>query len=558
MDGCAKIDEYEDGDCMIESDRNVLHQIPGPHVAWSRVNTAESIVGVQTPLSWSFWDQGGELGFRRAYCELGFLPRSALRIPTDVDEHFTAIFYGHAATNVSAFRAALDAMPFSATDDAEESFFSTRDDVERVSSPRRQRLAASWRLPLAALRLPRRLARIRVDSEVFWHESLAALPGEDVPAAVRRLETAIDRFSDEIAAQIVASTVATLFSGRLQNLIGRHPEAIGAGGAAGTTGERDDLELRLLGGFGDMEEIRVSSDLWRVAREGGDLELFLSRHGFRGPADGELSSHSWREISSPVESLLAPYRTLPEARSPIAAERRRMDDRAQAEQLLLARLSGSERWRARGLLSLASRYVPLRVIAKAAFQQTFDVARAAARQIGAAHARAKRIDDPEDIFFLMRDELCDPPAEARSLIASRRALRSRYQKLDLPLEFTGMPEPFALDDPETPVSTEPLSGLGVSAGVAEGLARVVFDPSEGELLPGEILVCNTTDPSWSSYFLIAAGVVIDVGGPLSHGAIVARELGIPCVINTVDGTRRLRTGDALRIDGSSGHVEVLS
>ena len=210
------------------------------------------------------------------------------------------------------------------------------------------------------------------------------------------------------------------------------------------------------------------------------------------------------------------------------------------------------------MLSLASRYVPLRVIAKAAFQQTFDVARAAARRIGVGHARAKRIDDPEDIFFLMRDELSEPPADARALIASRRALRSTYQKLDLPLDFTGMPEPFALDDPDAPASTEPLSGLGVSAGVAEGCARVVFDPSESLLLPGEILVCNTTDPSWSSYFLIAAGVVIDVGGPLSHGAIVARELGIPCVINTVDGTRRLRTGDALRIDGSSGQVEVLS
>ncbi len=559
MVGCAIIDDYKyeddygngNGDRMIERDENVLHQISGPHVAWSRVNTAESIVGVQTPLSWSFWDQGGELGFRRAYCELGFLPPSALTIPTNIDEHFTALIYGRGATNVSAFRAALDAMPFSATDDAEESFFSTRDDAERASSPRRQRLAASWRLPITALRLPRRLARLRVDSEVFWRESLSALPGEDVLAAVRRLERAIDRFSDEVAAQIVASTIATLFSGRLQKMIGRHPETVGA------DGERDALELRLLGGFGDMEEIRVSSDLWRVAREREDLELFLSRHGFRGPADGELSSHSWREDSGPVESLLAPYRALPEAKSPIAAERRRMDDRAQAEQLLLARMSGSERWRARGLLSLASRYVPLRVVAKAAFQQTFDVARAAARQIGAAHARAKRIDDPEDIFFLMRDELSEPPADARTLIASRRALRSRYQELELPLEFTGMPEPFALDDPEATVSTEPLSGLGVSAGVAEGLARVVLDPSEGELLPGEILVCNTTDPSWSSYFLIAAGIVIDVGGPLSHGAIVARELGIPCVINTVDGTRRLRTGDALRIDGSSGHVELL-
>jgi pyruvate,water dikinase len=86
----------------------------------------------------------------------------------------------------------------------------------------------------------------------------------------------------------------------------------------------------------------------------------------------------------------------------------------------------------------------------------------------------------------------------------------------------------------------------------------VLDPSEGGLLAGEILVCSVTDPSWSSYFLLAAGVVIDVGGSLSHGAIVARELGIPCVINTVDGTRRLRSGDRLRIDGSSGQVEVLT
>ena len=67
-----------------------------------------------------------------------------------------------------------------------------------------------------------------------------------------------------------------------------------------------------------------------------------------------------------------------------------------------------------------------------------------------------------------------------------------------------------------------------------------------------------TDPSWSSYFLLAAGVVIDVGGPLSHGAIVARELGIPCVINTVDGSRRLRTGQRLRVDGERGRVEVLA
>jgi pyruvate,water dikinase len=104
----------------------------------------------------------------------------------------------------------------------------------------------------------------------------------------------------------------------------------------------------------------------------------------------------------------------------------------------------------------------------------------------------------------------------------------------------------------------PITGLGVSPGIAEGLARVVHEPGESELEPGEILVCHTTDPSWSAYFMLAAGVVIDIGGPLSHGAIVARELGIPCVINTSDGTRRLRTGDRIRVDGGTGRVERLA
>jgi pyruvate,water dikinase len=514
------------------------------------VNTAESIVGVQTPLSWSFWDDGGERGFRRAYCELGFLPSTALVIPDRVEEKFTAIFYGRAATNVTAFRAALDAMPFSATNDAEESFFSSRSDEARSGTPRQRRLAASVRLPWAAFRLPGRLVQLRAASERFWRDSLQALPREDAPAAMSRFDQAMERFSDEVAAQIVASTLATFFSSRLQRLIAdqtaAHPE------------EAEDLQLRLLGGFGDLEEIRVSAELWQVAQGTLDRATFLARNGFRGPADGELSSRSWREDPTPIEQLAASYRTLPESRSPAAAEARRRRDREAAAGELLDRVRGFDRLRAEGLLRLARRYVPLRVIAKAAFQQTFDVARAAARRIGALHADAGRLDDAEDVFYLTREELLQPPGDARARVASRRALRSAYQLQDLPLEFSGMPEPIALDSPDTEPRGLSVSGLGVSAGVVEGVARVVLDPGTGELQPGEILVCSTTDPSWSAYFLLAAGVVIDVGGAMSHGAIVARELGIPCVINTIDGTRRLTSGMRVRVDGGVGQVEVLS
>ncbi|HEY1968628.1 MAG TPA: PEP-utilizing enzyme, partial [Pseudonocardia sp.] len=81
---------------------------------------------------------------------------------------------------------------------------------------------------------------------------------------------------------------------------------------------------------------------------------------------------------------------------------------------------------------------------------------------------------------------------------------------------------------------------------------------DAEFDPGDILVCEFTDPSWMMLINLAAAMVIDVGGALSHGAIVARELGIPTVINTVDGTRRLRTGDTLRVDAAAGTVELLN
>jgi pyruvate,water dikinase len=95
--------------------------------------------------------------------------------------------------------------------------------------------------------------------------------------------------------------------------------------------------------------------------------------------------------------------------------------------------------------------------------------------------------------------------------------------------------------------------------VVEGRAVVITDPAmPGEVEVGDVLVSPTTDPSWASILFLVAACVIDVGGPMSHGAIVARELGIPCVINTRDGTKLLRSGDRVRVDGQAGTVEVLA
>jgi pyruvate,water dikinase len=101
-------------------------------------------------------------------------------------------------------------------------------------------------------------------------------------------------------------------------------------------------------------------------------------------------------------------------------------------------------------------------------------------------------------------------------------------------------------------------GVGVSAGIAEGTARVVTDPTFAEVEDGEVLIAPTTDPSWSSIMFVAGALVVDIGGALSHAAVVARELGVPCVVNTRDGTSVIRTGDRVRVDGRTGTVRILT
>ena len=102
-----------------------------------------------------------------------------------------------------------------------------------------------------------------------------------------------------------------------------------------------------------------------------------------------------------------------------------------------------------------------------------------------------------------------------------------------------------------------LIGSPVSPGLVEGHVRVVVDPINSELKPGEIMVCQGTDPAWTPLFLAAGGLVMEVGGMMTHGAIVAREYGIPAVVGVTQAPTRFTTGQHIRMDGSSGIIEVL-
>jgi rifampicin phosphotransferase len=180
--------------------------------------------------------------------------------------------------------------------------------------------------------------------------------------------------------------------------------------------------------------------------------------------------------------------------------------------------------------------------------------------VGDLLVEAGRVRDASDVFLLTGEELlAAPPTDLEDLIERRRLTRARYQALRLTsTHWVGLPgtEPAGAAGPTGTDGV--INGVGVSGGVVEGTARVVTDPSFAEVEPDEVLIAQTTDPSWSSIMFISSALVVDIGGALSHAAVVARELGIPCVVSTGHGTKLIKTGDRVRVDGSTGKVEILA
>jgi pyruvate,water dikinase len=258
--------------------------------------------------------------------------------------------------------------------------------------------------------------------------------------------------------------------------------------------------------------------------------------------------------------MISEYRARPDSEDPAARQLARQAQAVQMTGEVLARVPAWQRPAVRRLLALAARNIPLRGVAKRFLLESFDTARASARRIGELLVIDGVLDQADDVFYLTVDELTGAlPADAMTIVSERRAQRAEYQGLILPSDWRGVPRPERSEgDPARSLGSVTVSGVGVSAGVVEGCARVVLDPDFDEVEPDEILVAPTTDPSWASIMFISAALVVDIGGALSHAAVVARELGIPCVVNTRDGTRRIQTGDRLRIDGRAGTVEVLS
>jgi pyruvate,water dikinase len=177
-------------------------------------------------------------------------------------------------------------------------------------------------------------------------------------------------------------------------------------------------------------------------------------------------------------------------------------------------------------------------------------------------------DHVEDFVMIRRDEwesFVAAPGSWTEEIRHRREWARALAELDPPFITEGAPPPPSTWRRRTEPHASPvrpgevISGIAACSGSATGIARVITDPLDGgELEPGEILVAASTDPSWTPLFVSAAGVVVDIGAPLSHAAIVSRELGVPCVVSATSASRRIPSGSRITVDGTNGTVTVVS
>jgi pyruvate,water dikinase len=186
-------------------------------------------------------------------------------------------------------------------------------------------------------------------------------------------------------------------------------------------------------------------------------------------------------------------------------------------------------------------------------------ARAAMLRIGGELADSGRIAEPEDVFFLDFDETkrAAAGADLRSTVRKRRA---RY---DSELRRRHVPRVLLSDGTELEAlgsgpaaAVGALRGTPASAGTVTARARVILDPVGARLEPGEILVAPSTDPGWTPLFLTAGGLVMEMGGANSHGAVVAREYGIPAVVGVPRATEAITTGVEVTVDGAGGVVTL--
>ncbi|MEY9842336.1 rifamycin-inactivating phosphotransferase [Streptacidiphilus sp. EB103A] len=295
------------------------------------------------------------------------------------------------------------------------------------------------------------------------------------------------------------------------------------------------------------------------------IEAYLDRYGMRCVGEIDITRPRWRERPTTlVPVILDNVRNF----EPGAAARRFEHGRQQAQQKehdVLSRLraqpDGEQKAdRAKRMIDQVRSFVGYREYPKYNIISRYFVYKQALLEEAERLVRADVLAEQEDIFYLTFQELHEVVRTNRvdgRLIQQRKDAFRSYQALTPPRVLTSDGEAVAGSYRRDDVPAGALVGLPVSAGTVEGRARVILDMAQADLDAGDILVTVCTDPSWSPLFVGITGLVTEVGGLMTHGAVIAREYGLPAVVGVQQATRLIRDGQRIRVHGTDGYVEIL-
>ena len=399
-------------------------------------------------------------------------------------------------------------------------------------------------------------------------------------ALVQRTRDMMSLFAEIFSAHSEASAAASVTMGAITGL------ALGLG--------RPGLDLRIAGGLGGVASAAPSFAMWEISRivrnspaltqefESGfnglearllavqDNEFdtafssLLDLYGSRGPNEWELRSQTWETHPELTLVLIDRMRLAEDGQDPQIRHQEAQERSSIALSELRDMVSGDET--SAGTLEIAvvssSVFIPARENAKTAIVKVVHEVRLAALELGRRLADNGRLERSNHIFMLQDKEL----EQAINGSMAEEAAEREKQYLELfsltpPFWFNGeVPnEKMWLPRDANYSERKVVQGMGGSAGVVTGIARIITDPSDPKgLEPGDILVAPITDPAWTPLFVPAAGVVVDVGATMSHAVIVSRELGIPCVVSATGATSRIPDGAEIRVNGDTGTVTILS
>jgi len=566
------------------------------HNFYTRANVGEVCGDPVAPMSFTWFETdgsigGSEIGFREAYYRIGVMTPDEL--PPD-QAVFLGVSNGYAYLNASALRMLGHRAPGMTYKDIDDSFFGDAPGVPDFNpepGDDRPELTAKigetfgWVLTtpdipnaLSDEKLMNELRANRPDFGAMTDQGIIDWTWEQMEAHFARLFTE----------HIYVSFLATLPIGIITGVC----EAVG----------RPEATLKLLAGLGDVESAAPSMEMWKLGRivagsdalnalfDQGSTGLadklaasadpdaasfnaafadFLFSYGARGPNEWEVRSPTWETDPDLALAAIDRMRLSPDDAAPQLRNAERAAERESlgAEIAAMVEADPEAHGQFMAALSSATVFMPGRERTKTNCIKLIQECRVALREWGRRCVEAGTFPYINSYGMLTKEEqfeFLNDPTGYHDILAEREehmrqvsALQEPFLFVSDPGEMSDMPRRDAVETIDLTAS-ETLQGVPGCPGNARGIARVVldsFDPTALE--PGDILIAPITDPSWTPLFVPAAGVVVDVGAPLSHAIIVSRELGIPCVVSATDATKRIPDGALIEVSGDTGEVTII-